>query len=120
MAFRATTPAARIEVLTTTLTAASSATHNRNALARELGMLVYGTEAYQTTRAAFDQENGRMIALRTRWLREAEQFHKDYSGNADSRRTIAGLLGKFEKAGLKNTAAEFAVPNKTALPKIEF
>lgn len=120
MAFRAITPAARIEALTTTLSAATQATQNRNTLAHQLSMLVYGTDAYKTTRAAFDQENGRMIALRTRWLREAEQFHQDYSGNADSRRTIAGLLGKFEKAGLKNTAAEFAVPNKAALPKIEF
>lgn len=120
MAFRATTPDARIEALTTTLTAATTATSNRNILSRELSMLPYGTDAYKTTRAAYDQENGRMIALRTRWLKEAEQFHKDYAGNVDSRRALAGLLGKFEKAGLKNTAAEFAAPNKAALPKIEF
>ena len=120
MAFRATTPDARIDALTTTLSAASAATQNRNALAHQLNMLVYGTDAYKTTRAAFDQENGRMIALRTRWLKEAEQFHQDYAKNVDSRRALAGLLGKFEKAGLKNAPAEFAVPNKAALPKIEF
>lgn len=113
-------PADRFAHIKSTLESAQKATDNRNALHRELASLVYGTEAYKVTRAAFDQENGRMIALRSRWIREAEQFHNEFAGNVDKRRTIAGLIAQFPTAGLKTGAAEFAAPDRTVLTAIEF
>jgi hypothetical protein len=114
----ANTPAARLSYIANTLALANSATENRNALHMELAEHVYGTPAYKVTRAAFEQENGRMIALRTRWVREAQQFHVEFSKNVDARRTVAGLISKFPEAGLKSESAHFAEPNKNVLAKI--
>ena len=58
---RTNTPAARLSFIANTLALANSATENRNALHMELVEHVYGTPAYKVTRAAFEQENGRMV-----------------------------------------------------------
>ena len=114
----ANTPAARLSFIANTLALANAATENRNSLHMELKGHVYGTDAYKVTRAAFNQENGRMIALRTRWFREAQQFHVEFSKNVDARRTVAGLIAKFPEAGLKTETGKFAEPNKSVLAKI--
>lgn len=114
----ANTPAARLSFIAKTLALANAATENRNALHLELADHVYGTDAYKVTRAAFDQENGRMIALRTRWFRDAQQFHVEFSKNVDARRTVAGLIAKFPEAGLKTESDKFAEPNKSVLAQI--
>lgn len=114
----ANTPAARLSYIANTLALANAATENRNALHLELAEHVFGTEAYKVTRAAFNQENGRMIALRQRWFREAQQFHVEFSNNVDARRTVAGLIAKFPEAGLKTDSGHFAEPNKNVLVKI--
>ena len=55
------TPAARLSFIANTLALANAATENRNALHLALAEHVYGTPAYKVTRAAFEQENGRMV-----------------------------------------------------------
>ena len=115
---RTNTPAARLSYIANMLALANAATENRNSLHLELAEHVYGTPAYKVTRAAFEQENGRMIALRTRWVREAQQFHVEFSKNVDTRRTVAGLISKFPEAGLKTENAHFAEPYKNVLAKI--
>jgi hypothetical protein len=115
------TPAARIEFLSSILKDANTFTVARNEAANRLkGMRgLYGTDAYKMVREEFDEVNNRMVYLRTKWIKETEQFHAEFSVNVDKRRAIAGLITKFADAGLKTAATEFAVPDKTKLVKIE-